>query len=286
MAQETTEPQGRSGRPKWMGYAQLALILAAVGVALYFAQAPSQVERDPISDLALDQANDGDLVPLGRLFARLAMRSIRRELEEPDHRPVPKTARETARAFAQSFGRKKIEEAEQKERAMVLRADQLHGHIHAWLEEAGNDLDAVFAEEGNHVSIRTDQASANRSRSKWWRHQIIRTAKQAEHYADMSNAWWAMLKAGVDGFQLRFVTSIHHVGSRRTGVMAVTTFGDIRVPDEEASTHQDTFVSTSWDAFTFNYDEDVEERSGELSEWLDQSLAVALRELRRQTLGD
>ena len=56
MAQETTEPQGRSSRPKWVGYVQLALILAAIGVALYFAQAPSRVERDPISDLALDQA--------------------------------------------------------------------------------------------------------------------------------------------------------------------------------------------------------------------------------------
>ena len=38
-----------------MGYAQLVLILAAIGVALYFAQAPSRVERDPISDMALDQ---------------------------------------------------------------------------------------------------------------------------------------------------------------------------------------------------------------------------------------
>ncbi len=56
MAQETTEPQGRSGRPKWLGYAQLILILAAVGVALYFAQAPSGVDRDPISDLAVEQA--------------------------------------------------------------------------------------------------------------------------------------------------------------------------------------------------------------------------------------
>ncbi len=55
MAQETIEPQGRSGRPKWTGYAQLVLILAAIGVALYFAQAPSRVERDPISDMALDQ---------------------------------------------------------------------------------------------------------------------------------------------------------------------------------------------------------------------------------------
>ena len=56
MAQETTEPQGGFGRARWMGYAQLVLILAAIGVALYFAQAPSRVERDPISDLALDQA--------------------------------------------------------------------------------------------------------------------------------------------------------------------------------------------------------------------------------------
>ena len=39
-----------------MGYAQLVLILAAIGVALYFAQAPSRVERDPISDVALAQA--------------------------------------------------------------------------------------------------------------------------------------------------------------------------------------------------------------------------------------
>ena len=39
-----------------MGYAQLVLILAAIGVALYFAQAPSRVERDPISDVALEQA--------------------------------------------------------------------------------------------------------------------------------------------------------------------------------------------------------------------------------------
>ncbi len=56
MEQESSEPQDRSGRSKWMGYAQLIVILAAIGIALYFAQAPSRMERDPISDLALDQA--------------------------------------------------------------------------------------------------------------------------------------------------------------------------------------------------------------------------------------
>ena len=56
MAQEGESSTGRSGRPRWLGYAQLALILAAIGVALYFAQAPGQVERDAISDVAGDPA--------------------------------------------------------------------------------------------------------------------------------------------------------------------------------------------------------------------------------------
>ena len=55
MSHESTESKDRSERPKWVGYAQFGLILAAIGVALYFAQAPSQVERDAISDVVIDQ---------------------------------------------------------------------------------------------------------------------------------------------------------------------------------------------------------------------------------------
>ena len=56
MEQETVERQSRPDRPKWMGYAQAILILAVVGVALYFAQAPNRMERGPVSDLTRDQA--------------------------------------------------------------------------------------------------------------------------------------------------------------------------------------------------------------------------------------
>ena len=56
MAQEGESSTGRSGLPKGAGYVQLALILAAIGVALYFAQAPSQTEREAISDMAPDLA--------------------------------------------------------------------------------------------------------------------------------------------------------------------------------------------------------------------------------------
>lgn len=41
----------KSGRTKWLGIVQLAAILAAVVIALYFARAPSRVAIDPATDL-------------------------------------------------------------------------------------------------------------------------------------------------------------------------------------------------------------------------------------------
>ena len=261
-----------------------ALTLLSLGRNHY---PPIVVDRNSRDDYlsALNKANDGNLVPLGKLFAKLAIRSTTRELEEPAHRPTPRTARATARAFAQSIERKRFEEAKQKERAVLVRASQLHARAQEWLGKTGEDLKQVFAEEGTKIATWTDSASPDDSRSKWWRHQITRTAKQADHFADLSNAWWAMLKVNVDGFQLRFVVSIHHVGSNRTGVMAMTSFGDIRIPGEEAVTHEEAFVPTARDAFTFTHDENVEDRSQELYEWMDQSLTIALRHLMRNTLG-
>lgn len=52
MSQESANPDSPSRRPRWLGFAQLALILLAIVVALYFARAPDRVERGPISGAA------------------------------------------------------------------------------------------------------------------------------------------------------------------------------------------------------------------------------------------
>ncbi|MDE0703649.1 MAG: efflux RND transporter periplasmic adaptor subunit [Rhodospirillaceae bacterium] len=45
MPQDTADSGSGPDRPRWLGYAQLAAILAAIVVALYFARAPDRVER-------------------------------------------------------------------------------------------------------------------------------------------------------------------------------------------------------------------------------------------------
>ena len=52
MAQDSANPDSASPRPRWLGVAQLALIVAAIAVALYFARAPDRVERGPIAGAA------------------------------------------------------------------------------------------------------------------------------------------------------------------------------------------------------------------------------------------
>ena len=57
MSNEITDSKENSGRRSWLGYAQPALILVVVVIALYYARAPSRVELDVGSGVAAGSGN-------------------------------------------------------------------------------------------------------------------------------------------------------------------------------------------------------------------------------------
>lgn len=239
--------------------------------------------------LALDQAGNGDLVPLARLFSQLAVRSIRRELDESILDGWADIAMEDEWLLAEGAypeDRDLIDRTMERGADARIRADRFHDHIWQWLGKAYLDIDTEFAEAGQKARVWTDRPMHFDRRDRWWRREIIRTARTAEHYACFKpRAWWSMLGVSVNGVDLRFVTSIHHVASAYTGVMAITSFGIIRARSVESSPPGDAFVETAWEPFTFCHSEDVEDRVDELNGWLDRSLAVALLTLMRRTVG-
>ena len=54
MPKTLDDSEGRSGRSRWSGYAQIVLVLAVIAVALYFARAPERVQRDALSGVAAE----------------------------------------------------------------------------------------------------------------------------------------------------------------------------------------------------------------------------------------
>lgn len=56
MVQKSGDSDGRTGRSRWLGFIQVALILAVVAVALYLARAPERVERDAVPALSAEDS--------------------------------------------------------------------------------------------------------------------------------------------------------------------------------------------------------------------------------------
>ena len=62
MSTESSVPASPSRRRSWLGIAQLALLVIAVAIALYFARAPVRVERGPVSV-------SGEAVPVVEVYS-------------------------------------------------------------------------------------------------------------------------------------------------------------------------------------------------------------------------
>ncbi|MDE0123744.1 MAG: hypothetical protein OXN97_04120, partial [Bryobacterales bacterium] len=56
MLEESNSSRNEASQPNWRGYAQLAFIVFAIAIALYFARAPGRVDRGAASDTTSEDA--------------------------------------------------------------------------------------------------------------------------------------------------------------------------------------------------------------------------------------
>jgi prophage maintenance system killer protein len=238
---------------------------------------------------ALATANSGTIEPLVRLFSKLESNALASELERPEiesHGLAVDVAHTLAAQLAELRRRRDVE----VQQRLVVRATALTGRVQRWFREKGEQIEAAFRQRGLlDVRVVVNCTTPPSPRIHWFRHQIVQSARTAGHYADFrSYTAWCSLRMYADVVTLRFVASVHGSG-RDAGVMAVTTFGELESPsgDEEQGTPSPgvDYLRTTKDAFRFVYTESIEElerRSAELEELLDEGLAEALSVLLKR----
>jgi hypothetical protein len=186
--------------------------------------------------------------------------------------------------LADQLARLRKEKQSEAERAFKVRALAIGGRVEQWFKTKATELSEVFKGKGlqrlrlRH-SAEMDQAS---DKSRWFRRQVIDSAHVAGHYADFRVfSGWASLRLKVDDFEVRYVASIHGAGFD-SAVVAVTTFGvlgSVKTSDEESIGSAPEDIRNTKDAFRVvrtELVEDIEKRSAELEDLLDEGLAVAL----------
>lgn len=252
--------------------------------------APLVVDRWHRNDYlrTLDRANAGDLAPFVRLCIRLESAALVSELEHPQ-RPRAGVALDVAHTLAAQIKAARERARSDVRAALEARAVAVGGHVQHWFESKEAELRQVFNQQGLFdVGVKTFTELPPSDKAHWFRRQIIEAAHAMGHYADVSGyRGYSQLRLRLGALELRYVAALHGVG-REPGAMAVVTFGlvDSGASDSAAQGEgQGQSFATSYDAFRFVAGEsidDLEKRSTELYELLDEGLSVALLEFQKQ----
>ncbi len=237
---------------------------------------------------ALDQANDGDLRDLVRFFARLEEIVLRSELELPAEPTAEGAgALAVARAYAQRLRAHQKAELTERATKMEILAEALHGKVVAYVEELGAGIRDQFHEADPQAKASVTQATPQDNEAKYWQIQIVRTAREAGFFTNLSEgSWWARLHLTVLGETLRFVVVIQRVGPGETGVLAVTVFAESVTPrpseNDERPLPSPLIESTPTDSVTLVFNDNPDARWVEVCELIDHALAAAVAKFAQQ----
>ncbi len=235
---------------------------------------------------ALDQANDGDLRDLVRLFARFEEIALRSELELPAE-PTAEGAGALAVARAHAHRLRTHQQSELTERTAKTEtlAAEVHRKVVVYLGELGAEIRDQFREADPQAHSSTTKATDDTA--KWWQIQIVRTAREAGFFVNLSKgSWWTRLHLTVLGETLRFVAVIQRVGPGETGVLAVTVFAESVTlrssEDDDRPLPTPLFESTPTDSVTLVFSDDPNGRWVEVCELIDRTLAAAVTTFAQQ----
>ncbi|WP_283138480.1 Fic family protein [Rhizohabitans arisaemae] len=259
-------------------------------VLLRAGYAPLVVDRSQRASYieALDAANDGDLGPLIRLFARLEIVALRSELEQPVlTTPAITGAVGVAKAYAARLNDLRRRQDADRIRTLVSLADSVHERVIDYLGGLGEGIRTAFAAVDPTARATTDHASPPSDRAGYWRNQLIYTANRVDFYTNLtSGSWWVRLNIRVLDHTLRYLAAVQKSGHGETGVLVLTTYAEVLIrpvaDEEEPTSPTRCFEPTPHDSVTLVFSDRVDERWPEIVEVIDRTLAASVDRFGRQ----
>ncbi|MFG3707075.1 Fic family protein [Micromonospora sp. NPDC047670] len=251
-------------------------------VLLQARYAPLVVDRRQRGDYiaALEQANDGDIRPLVRFFARLERHALTSALTgSVEIAPAGAGAVDVARAYAERL-RSLVHGRDDRQRQQTRTlADELHVRLVEYLSQVRDQFVEAFRSADPAAEARVTQATPPHENAAYWRAQLIRTANAVDFYTNLrEGSWWVQLRLTVLGQTMRHVVAVQKVGRGETGVLAVTVFAE-SVENHvagEPTRHVPLLNPGPDDSVTLIYTDSATDRWQEVCEFVDRTLAASI----------
>lgn len=231
---------------------------------------------------ALEKADVGDLSPLAGIFARLERKAILQALSVDadagvaEHRSLTEAVIGSLR---DKFARRR------EQRAVALRrvndvARELREWTRVSLEHSFQEIEAAVSEAGPTEHF-VHPGGPDHQNKHWYKYEVGSSAKQAGKFANFAEDHY-FVKASIRAARERlvFVVSFHHVGRELSGVMEATAFSQLESYEGSGDRESvnETFFLCSTEPFVFAHTTKAAEIQDAFGRWLDQALAVAMKE--------
>lgn len=232
---------------------------------------------------ALEKADNGDLSPLVKLFAKRQRDSILSALGIQQQVEQSKHSRQIISSAIEILNRKS-----QAEKAQINAIYDVSANLQKRAEEKINEIQQELDPQLRKVESPTHEtynASVKFARdgdqeSYYFRRQIVEMAKINGYFAnsDHYKSWSRLIIYTENVFEIVF--SIHGHGHGNNGVMVVSGFTFEKIPSEEGTESTNT-MPCNRDIFQFNYLESEKDIISRFDEWLDDSITFALAEWKK-----
>ena len=257
----------------------------------------SRDDRDAYLD-SLEEADDGDLTPLIKLFVRMEKDTILQVLGESESE-VPLESHPQVDLIGQLVD-SIVQRAEQRRQSAAEQMRSVNDIAFALRQMARVHLDALsqdvrIALEHGGIFIEPVvlEGGPDNFNDHWYLQQVIDTAKASRHWVNRSETRYFIRLAlnptnRNEMPRLIFVISLHHIGRRLTGVMAATAFVEIEYEEgtwsdssgESVRSDSSTFYNCALNPFTLTWNDSANDLRKNFIDWTEECLATALRHWR------
>jgi hypothetical protein len=245
---------------------------------------PLVVGRDLRIDYikALESGDQAQLSPLANIFASLERNAILQALSVDADADISEQKSSSSRVIgnlAEKFDKRRIHKVAELRQVNSL-ALQLRSKARMLLEQSFAEIGPTLREVGQ-PELRALEGGPDRSNAHWYRFEVVQSARDAGKFANFDEDHYFIRGSfKVNRERLSFVVSFHHVGRELSGIMEATAFSKLESYEnsEDREPVSEKFSLCSVEPFVFTYKTKMEDIAESFAKWLDEALALALKD--------
>ena len=231
----------------------------------------------------LEEADQGALMMLASLFARLERASILQALSVDADKEIAEQRNLTSAVIAGLAAKfdRRLQIKNTELRAVNAVAKALRNETHRGLEASFRGLRQAVSPVLETGQPHIQDGGPERNNSHWYKHEVVASARKVDKFANFSeDHYFVKASFRAQRERLVFVVSFHHVGQELSGIMEATAFATLESfeeSDDRKSVSENFFVC-SLEPFVFTYKTMIDDIKPSFARWLDASLAIAMKE--------